>query len=89
MKQYGYMVIRFNHPDYERKSTLLHNDYKKSKRYAIFNYSAHKDGSESLNFIEYSDDLEDLHNRAKDYPTWFNYPIGLFKPIDGEIQPIP
>ena len=89
MKQYSYMVIKYNNPNFEREYTLLDNKYKKSKRYAMFNYSVHKDGSESLNFIEYSNDLEELHNRAKDFSTWFNYPIGLFKPVGGEIQPIP
>jgi len=43
----------------------------------------HKDGSESIYFIDYSNDLEALQQRAKECISWYNYPLGVSKNIQG------
>ena len=85
---YNYVIIKSNYPDLEREHTLLHNNYKPSKKYAFIQKGVHKDGSESINFIDYSNDLEALSERAKGFITWYNYPIGVSKNIQGYLTEI-
>ena len=86
MKQYNYVIIKHNYPELERESTLLHNKYKANKKYAYINKGVHKDGSESIYFIDYSNDLEALQLRAKEFVSWYNYPLNLTKNIQGYIR---
>jgi hypothetical protein len=83
---YHYIIIRENNPHLEHESTLSYNKYKKTKKYAFINKGTHQDGSESIYYIEYSNDLAELHNRAKEFVSWYNYPIGLTKNIQGYIS---
>ena len=85
MIQYNYVIIKNNYPELERESTLLHNNYDAKADYAFIQKSTHKDGSESINFIEYSNNLEALQKRASIFISWYNYPIGLSKNIQGYI----
>lgn len=85
---YSYVIIDHNRPELERESTLLHNKYNAKKKYAFINKSIHKDGSESICFIDYSNDLEDLQNRAAKFVSWYNYPIGLRKNMQGYISEV-
>lgn len=85
MKQYHYVIIKNNYPELERESALSHNKYNAKKKYAFINKGIHKDGSESIYYIDYSNDLEALQNRAKEFISWYNYPIGLSKNIQGYI----
>jgi hypothetical protein len=82
---YNYVIIKENHPELERETVLLHNKYKKNKRYAILNKGVHRDGSESIYFIDYSNDLEDLQEKARGAVSWYNYPIGLAKDVNGNL----
>ncbi len=84
--QYNYVIIKENYPDLERESTLLNNDYNAKKKYAFINKGVHKDGSESIYFIDYSNDLQLLQERASEYKSWYNYPIRLSKNIQGYIS---
>lgn len=86
---YSYVIIKNNHPELERESVLLENNYKKSKKYAMLNKIVHKDGSENISTIIYSNDLESLQKRANNYVSWYNYPLGLSKNIQGFISELP
>ena len=81
---HNYAVIKHNNPHFAKETTLLESKWKKTK-YAMFNKSVHKDGSESIVNITYSNDLEELQNAAKELPTWFNYPLGVAKKVSGEL----
>jgi hypothetical protein len=83
---YHYVIIKNNYPELERESALSYNKYKKSKKYALINKGVHTDGSESIYFIDYSNDLEELQSRAVEFISWYNYPLGLRKDIQGNIN---
>jgi hypothetical protein len=89
---YSYAIIKENYPDLERLTVLSpekgETKYNPKKKYAMIVKGVHKDHSESIYFIVYSNDLENLHNRAKKYPSWYNYPIGLTKNMQGYIREI-
>ena len=85
---YNYVIIKENYPQLEKESVLLRNKYNPKKRYALINKGCHKDGSESIYFIEYSNDLQALQETAKEYVSWYNYPLGLYKEIQGNILPL-
>ncbi len=88
MKAYNYVIIKNNYADLERESTLLQNKYNAKKKYAYINKGVHKDGSESIYFIEYSNDLEALQKDANEYISWYNYPLGVSKNIQGYLTAI-
>lgn len=83
---YNYVIIKNNCPELEKESTLLHNKYKKSKKYAFINKGIHRDGSESIYYIEYSNNLEELQSKAVKFISWYNYPLGLYKDIQGNVR---
>lgn len=83
---YGYVIIKHNYPELERETTLLPNNYNDKKKYAFIQKTVHKDGSESIDFIRYSNDLEELQTQANNYQSWYNYPLGLRKDIQGFIN---
>ena len=83
---YSYIIIKENYPELERESVLLENKYKKSKKYAFINKGVHKDGSESIYFIEYSNNLQELQEKANGFISWYNYPMKLSKSINGYIS---
>ena len=85
---YSYIIIKENYPELEREPVLLENNYKASRRYAMINKIAHKDGSENISTIVYSNDLQALHNRAKGFISWYNYPLGMSKNIQGYLKEI-
>lgn len=84
-KGYSYVAIRRNDPAYEKERALVGNNYNPRKKYAYFNYLVHADGSESLAFIKYENDLEELQNIAKEFESWYNYPMGIAKYRDGTL----
>lgn len=84
-RSYHYAIIVHNSSDNYNRSVLLSNNYKRTK-YCMIDRGVHKDGSESEYFIIYSNDLEKLQNKASKYVSWYNYPIGLRKEIQGGIS---
>jgi hypothetical protein len=88
MTNYSYIIIKENHPELERESVLLDNKYNPKKKYAFINKVVHKDGSENIAFINYSNDLQDLQNRTKGFISWYNYPLGVAKNIQGYLREI-
>ena len=90
MNGYNYAIIKENYPELERESVLSpgkkSNKYSAKKKYAMIVKGVHKDGSESIYFIKYSNDLEELHKEASRYISWYNYPLGLSKNIQGFIR---
>ena len=92
-KQYNYAIIKYNYPELARETVLSPeknaNKYFKTKKYAMIVKGAHKDGSETIYFIKYSNDLPELHSQAKEYPSWYNYPIGISKNIQGYLSELP
>ncbi len=86
MKQpYSYAIIKYNYPELERESTLLDNKYRKTK-YALIQKVVHKDGSENIATIYYSNDLEKLQEQANGYLSWYSYPISLYKDTQQNIR---
>ena len=85
MKAYNYVIIKHNNPYLETENVLLKNKYKAKMKYAFIQKGVHKDGSESINFIEYSNDLEALQKRANGFISWYNYPMGLYKEMQQNI----
>jgi hypothetical protein len=89
MQPYHYVIIKHNYPELERESTLLDNKYKANKKYAFIDKGMHKDGSESIYYIEYSNDLEALQEKARRFVSWYNYPLNLSKNMQGYITELP
>lgn len=84
--QYSYVIIRHNNKELSQVYTLLDSKHNPKAKFAIIFKTCHKDGSESITHIRYSNDLLHLHNIAIQYPTWFNYPLGLYKSMAGNIE---
>ena len=84
MKNYNYAIIKENYPALKQESAFLDNEYKPTK-YCLIEKQCFKDGSEGINRIVYSDDLAQLSIQAKNYISWYNYPIGVCKGIQGYI----
>ena len=87
MKNYSYAIIQTNYAELERESALLENNYK-PRKYAFIEKVSHKDGSESISRIKYSNDLQKLQETASGYISWYNYPLNLMKEIQGNIYQI-
>lgn len=87
-KAYTYVIIKHNYPELERESTLLISPYKPKKKYAAIYKQSHKDGSESIAFIVYDNDLEQLQKDASGHSSWYNYPLNLSKDMQGYIKHI-
>jgi hypothetical protein len=75
----NYAIIKHNYPELERETVLTHNKYNAKKKYALIVKGVHKDSSESIFFIDYSNDLEELQKIASTYMSWYNYPLGVSK----------
>jgi len=86
-RSFHYAIIVHNSSDNHNRNVLLSNNYKNTK-YCMIDRGVHKDGSESEYFIIYSNNLEMLQNKASKYVSWYNYPIGLRKEIQGNISEI-
>lgn len=84
--KYSYVIIKFNNPYFAKESVLLNNKYKKSAKYAMLEKLVHSDGSESIANITYSSDIVKLQETANGYISWYNYPQGLTKNIQGYIS---
>lgn len=88
MARYSYAIIKENYRELERESTLLDNNYKASKKYALIEKQCFDDGSETINRIVYDNDLYALQRIAEGYVSWYNYPTGVTKNIQGYISNI-
>ena len=86
---YNYVIIQYNYPELQRESTLLANKYDAKKKYAFIQKMVHKDGSESIGFISYSNNMDELQLQANGFISWYNYPLGLRKNIQGFISELP
>lgn len=84
---YNYAIIKENFPDLERESTLIPGKWK-NKKYAMIIKVVHKDGTESITYIKYRNDLQGLQNDARGFVSWFNYPLGIAKNINGNLMEI-
>lgn len=82
---FSYVIIKENYPGLERESVLLANKYRKSKKYAYISKVCFQDGSESIAFIDYSNDLAELQKRANQYLSWYNYVTGMYKQLQGDV----
>lgn len=90
MRQYNYAIIKESYQELARETVLdpskNANKYNPKKKYAMIVKGVHKDHSESIYFILYSNDLQELQEKAKQYPSWYNYPTGLKKDMQGNIS---
>jgi len=87
MNEYSYVVIKHNYSDLAKESTFFESKYKKTK-YAALYFTVHKDKSETFTHIIYSNNLEELQNKANVFLSWYNYPLNLCKNIQGYIKHI-
>lgn len=85
---YNYVIIKENNPYFAQESVLLDNKYKANKKYAFITKMIHKDGSESIATIEYSNDLQLLQERAGGFCSWYNYPMGVYKDMQQYLHQI-
>lgn len=85
--KYTYIVIKFNNSYFSQESVLFKNDYK-AKKYAYFEMLSHKDGSESIANIFYSNDIAQLQAKAEGFISWYNYPLNLCKDMKQHIMHI-
>lgn len=83
---YSYAIVKHTQDWMRQESVLLENNYNPKKKYALIEKIVHKDRSENIANIYYSNDLEMLSNRAKKYISWYNYPLMLCKDIQGYIR---
>lgn len=88
MKSYIYRIVVENTKSLQRESVLLDNKYCPKAKYALIEKRVNKDSSENITRILYSSDMQELHNTAKDSISWYNYPLGLRKNIQGYIGEI-
>lgn len=88
MEAYSYVIIRENYPALDREKVLLHNKHNPKKKYAFISKVVHKDRSESIAFIDYSNDLAALQLKAQDYISWYNNPANLYKDMQQNIRHI-
>ena len=90
--EYNYAIIKESYPELARETVLDPskdaNKYNAKKKYAMIVKGCFKDGSEGIYFIRYSNELQELHKQAAQYPSWYNYPIGLRKDIQGNISEV-
>lgn len=86
MKAYAYKIIKENYPTLERENALIENKYNAKKKFAMIGKIIHKDGSESIDTIKYSNNIIELQNIASQFVSWYNYPLGLCKNIQGYIR---
>lgn len=83
---YSYVIIKENYRDLSLINTLAKdNKWLKTKKYAFICKSVCNDGSEFTGFIKYSNDLAYLQREANNFVAWYNYPLGLYKEIQGNI----
>jgi len=84
---YSYVIIKHNYNELKQERTLAKNNkHLKSKKYAFICKTVCKDGSEFIGFIDYSNDIQALQERASKFISWYNYPLGLAKSINGYIS---
>lgn len=84
---YLYAIVKENFKYLRQESAIFENDYKDTK-YALIEKQMFKNGSEGINRIIYSNDLEELQNDAAKYVSWYNYPLNLTKNMQGYITNI-
>lgn len=90
MSSFRYAIIKESYPELARESVLEPNKnankYSPKKKYAMIVKLVHKDGGESIYFIRYSNDIVELQEQASKYQSWYNYPIGISKNIQGYLS---
>ena len=71
---YSYAILVHNTPEryLHQESTYLDNDFKKTK-YAMIEKQCFKDGSEGINRIIYSNNLQKLQSDILKYISWYDY----------------
>ena len=80
-----YVIIKENFKDLKFESTILRSIYK-DKKYAMIEKVCLTDDTEKICRIVYSDDLTALQSKAEDYISWYNYPLGFYKQMNGTIK---
>ena len=73
-ENYSYAILVNNTPEryLHQESTYLDNDFKKTK-YAMIEKQCFKDGSEGINRIIYSNNLQKLQSDILKYISWYDY----------------
>lgn len=82
---FNYAIVRNNYDDAKRETTLLPSPHKKTK-YVLIEKQCFTDGSEAINRIIYSNNLNKLTELAKGYVSYYNYPMGVCMDLQGNIN---
>lgn len=86
---YKYGMLKNNTPELclKQESTIEPNEFKNT-RYGLIEKVCYSDGTEAINCIMYSDDLEECVNKLKTYPSWYNYVNGFTMNLQGYVSEI-
>ncbi len=82
---FQYAILKHNNPYFAKESTTGENNYLNSA-FALLVKNCLSDGSEKIETILYSDNLDDLTKQAEKFPSWYNYPAGKKKDLQGYIS---
>ena len=82
---FSYVIIKENNACFASMDVMLRNKYNKKAKYALICKTVCRDNSEFIGYIDYSSNLEELQKRANKFPSWYNYCIGLYKELQGNI----
>lgn len=85
---YNYAIIKENNKYMAMESTFLPCKYEPKKKFVLIEKQCFKDGSEGINRIVFSNDIEDLSQKAKQYISYYNYVSGHKKDIQGNVSEI-
>ena len=87
MKTYSYTILVKNSPEryLHQESTLQKSVFKESK-YALISKQCYSNGTEKIDFIYYSDDIDLLMILNEKSVSWYDYVNGKCKSIQGYIR---
>ena len=89
MNKISYVIIKHNDKTFGSLSALLENKYNPKAKYVLIEKITNKDSSESISRVLYSSNLEKLQELANKYVSWYNYPLNLYKEMQGNIYHLP
>lgn len=79
-----YPIIKHNYKELSQESTNKPSEWE-DKKYAFILKYCLKRADETIELIIYSDSLEELNTEAIKFKSWYNYPLGLYRELQGNI----
>lgn len=87
---FSYCLLVYNDKNrrLDQIKTFFDSKFLKSKKYGLIVRTVHKDNSETVTHIYYSNDLQSLQRQMYKYVSWYDYVCGFTKSIQGYISKI-